>query len=189
MKTSHVRVRIKVWRTTKIIGNARYKSVAIMIEKWVIFKRDYLEISFLRENCGYDGSDERRRFVGTNYMFWAFFWHFYILKVLFLSLFCRYKWYAYGMALYINASIPTKHYNIVKIYVYASEQSERTRKLWHFYILKGAISFNILSVQMICLSASMYRQISRCTDKTPKKHYLGGGGGAVAPPPPPLWLR
>ena len=34
-----------------------------MIEKWVIFKRDYLEISFLRENCGYDGSDERRRHV------------------------------------------------------------------------------------------------------------------------------
>ena len=35
-----------------------------MIEKWVIFKRDYLEISFLRENCGYDGSDERRRYMG-----------------------------------------------------------------------------------------------------------------------------
>ena len=33
-----------------------------MIEKWVNFKRDYLEISFLRENCGYDGSDERRRY-------------------------------------------------------------------------------------------------------------------------------
>ena len=33
MNTSHVRVRIKVWRTTNIIGNARYKSVAIMIEK------------------------------------------------------------------------------------------------------------------------------------------------------------
>ena len=32
-----------------------------MIEKWVNFKRDYLEITFLRENCGYDGSDERRR--------------------------------------------------------------------------------------------------------------------------------
>ena len=61
MKTSHVRVRIKVWRTTKIIGNARHKSVAIMIEKLVNFKRDYLEISFLRENCGYDGSDDRRR--------------------------------------------------------------------------------------------------------------------------------
>ena len=63
MKTSHVRVRIKVWRTTKLIGNARHKSVAIMIEKWVNFKRDYLEISFLRENCGYDGSDDRRRIV------------------------------------------------------------------------------------------------------------------------------
>ena len=61
MKTSHVRVRTKVWRTTKIIGNARYKSVAIVIEKWVNFKRDYLEISFLRENCGYDGSDDCRR--------------------------------------------------------------------------------------------------------------------------------
>ena len=33
-----------------------------MIEKWVNFKRDYLEISFLRENCGYDGSDDRRRY-------------------------------------------------------------------------------------------------------------------------------
>ena len=64
MKTSHVRVRIKVWRTTKINGTARHKSVAIMIEKWVNFKRDYLEISFLRENCGYDGSDDRRRYVG-----------------------------------------------------------------------------------------------------------------------------
>ena len=34
-----------------------------MIEKWVNFKRDYLEISFLRENCGYDGSDDRRRYL------------------------------------------------------------------------------------------------------------------------------
>ena len=33
-----------------------------MIEKWVNFKRDYLKISFLRENCGYDGSDDRRRY-------------------------------------------------------------------------------------------------------------------------------
>ena len=32
-----------------------------MIEKWVNFKRDYLKISFLRENCGYDGSDDRPR--------------------------------------------------------------------------------------------------------------------------------
>ena len=35
---------------------------------------------------------------------------------------------------------------------------------------------------MIFLSANMYWQISKCTDKTPKKHY---GGRAVAPAPPP----
>ena len=31
----------------------------------VNFKRDYLEISFLRENCGYNGSDDRRRYDAT----------------------------------------------------------------------------------------------------------------------------
>ena len=36
-----------------------------MIEKLVNFKRDYLEISLLRENCGYDGSDDRRRYIYT----------------------------------------------------------------------------------------------------------------------------
>ena len=40
-----------------------------MIEKWVIFKRDYLEISFLRENCGYDGSDERRRTIRNDSLY------------------------------------------------------------------------------------------------------------------------
>ena len=35
---------------------------------------------------------------------------------------------------------------------------------------------------MTYLSAHMYRQISKCTDKTPKKHY-GGGGGELPPPP------
>ena len=50
--------------STQILRNktiSRYKSVAIMIEKWVNFKRDYLEKSYLRENCGYDGSDNHRR--------------------------------------------------------------------------------------------------------------------------------
>ena len=41
-----------------------------MIEKWVNFKRDYLKISFLRENCGYDGSDERRRNVPPRFWGW-----------------------------------------------------------------------------------------------------------------------
>ena len=32
-----------------------------------------------------------------------------LLKVLFLSIFCRYKRYAYGMAIYKRYSIPTKY--------------------------------------------------------------------------------
>ena len=77
-----------------------------------------------------------------------------------------------------------------------SEASE-LRNFSHFHILKLLYFFqyfvgtsDALSVQneMTCLSAYMYRQISKCTDKTPKKHY--GGGGALPPaPPPPLWLR
>ena len=47
---------------------------------------------------------------------------------------------------------------------------------------KTGISSNILSVQMTCLSGYMYRQISKCTDKTPKMHY---GGNCPPPPPPP----
>ena len=39
-----------------------------MIEKWVNFKRDYLEISFLRENCGYDGSDDRLLYTRAHYI-------------------------------------------------------------------------------------------------------------------------
>ena len=38
-----------------------------------------------------------------------------------------------------------------------------------------------LSVQMTCLSAYMYRQISKCTDKTPKSII----GGQLPPCPPP----
>ena len=64
------------------------------------------------------------------------------------------------------------------------------------FTLKNAISFNMLLVlQKLSrykwlVGSHVYRQISKCTDKTPKKHYGvgGGGGGGVAPlphPPPP----
>ena len=65
----------------------------------------------------------------------------------------------------------------------ASGASE-LRKFSHFYILKLLFLSDTLLVQMTCLSAYMYRQISNCTDKTPKKHYGGGGGGQLPPPPP-----
>ena len=55
---------------------------------------------------------------------------------------------------------------------------------FRIFTFNTAISFNILLVlqiycryKMTCLSAYMYRQISKCTDKTPKKH--------LSPPPPP----
>ena len=71
------------------------------------------------------------------------------------------------------------------MYMRASGASE-LRKFSHFYILKLLFPSifcwytDTLSVQMSCLSAYMYRQMSKCTDKTPKKHYWGN------PPPPPL---
>ena len=62
----------------------------------------------------------------------------------------------------------------------ASGASELRKKKNHFHILKLLFfqyfvgTSDTLSVQMTCLSVYMYRQISKCTDKTPKKHYLGG---------------
>ena len=71
-------------------------------------------------------------------------------------------------------------------------ESER-RIFLHFHI-KDCYFFQYFvgtsetfSVQMTYLSAYMYRQISKCTVKTPKMHYWGGGG-AIAPTAP-LWLR
>ena len=69
--------------------------------------------------------------------------------------------------------------NIEKIYVYASELItflHFTFKNCYFFQYFIGIS-ETLSVQMTYLAAYMYRQISKCTDKTPKKHYWGGGGG------------
>ena len=65
---------------------------------------------------------------------------------------------------------------------------ERASKFSHIHISKTAISFNILLVlQILCwykwhLSGYIYRQISKCTEKTPKKHYGGGGGNYPLPP-------
>ena len=96
---------------------------------------------------------------------------------------------------YINDSIPTNT-NIKQMYVYASE----LRKFWLFYILKLLflsifcryiryfVGTNDMLVGLhIPTNFQMYRQIFKCTDKTPKKHYWGGGG--QLPPPPPPWLR
>ena len=67
---------------------------------------------------------------------------------------------------------------------------QQLRKCLHSHS-KTAIFFqyfvgtsDILLVQIACLSAYMYQQISKCTDKNSDKALWGGGG--IAPCLPPL---
>ena len=66
------------------------------------------------------------------------FWHFHILKLLLLSIFCRYNRYFVGTnCMLVGLHVPTNfqniptNTNIKQMYMYASE----LRKFWHFYIL------------------------------------------------------
>ena len=109
---------------------------------------------------------------------------------------CNQCSFPFSMALYkrqyVNKTLTLRK----SMYMRASGASE-LRIFFNFHILKLLFSQYFvgtsatLSVQMTFLSANMYRQISKCTDKTPKKHYGGGGGGGNCPlcSPPPIWLR
>ena len=114
----------------------------------------------------------------------------------------QFPFITYGIVLYINDSIPTNTI-IEQMYVYASE----LRKCWHFTFLNWYFfqyfvgTSDTLSVQMTCLLAYMYQQISKSTNKFSnvptklRKSIIGGGGGQLPPchppppPPPPPWLR
>ena len=94
----------------------------------------------------------------------------------------------HGMVLYINDSIYTDTTLTLRkcMCMRASEASE-LRKFRYFYILK----LLFLSIfPNVPTHFPMYRQISKCTDKSPKRHYWGGGAiappGPPPPPPPPL---
>ena len=73
----------------------------------------------------------------------------------------------------------------MKVYVYASERSERARKFWHFYILKVLFlsifcRYKLYACRLTCMN--IYRPNS-------EKALLGGGGGGGGghpPAPPPL---
>ena len=118
------------------------------------------------------------------------FWHFYILKLLFLSIFCRYSRYFVGTNdMLVGLHVPT-NFLIYRQTLTLSKCMCMRASLQNFGIFTFLICYffqyfvgtsDTLSVQMTCLSAHMYRQISKCTDKNPKKHYWGG----PAPPPPP----
>ena len=85
--------------------------------------------------------------------------HFYILKLLFLSIFVG----------TLDTLAP-----LHKICVWTQIRKIKRNK-------RKCYATGLLSVQITCLSAYMYRQISKCTDKTPKKSIIGGN----SPPPPP----
>ena len=91
----------------------------------------------------------------------------------------------YGMVLiYINDGIPTKPYRWENVQCMCVCERAEWASLENFAIFTFLNchffqffvgTSHTLSVQMTCLSAYMYRQISKCTDKSPKRHYWGGG--------------
>ena len=129
------------------------------------------------------------------------FWHFYILTLLFLSIFCRYSRYFVGTNdMLVGLHVPTNFLiyrqtlTLSKCMCKRLSGASELRKFWHFYIL------NLLFLLIFCryiryfvgtndmlvgshvpTNFQMYRQISKCTDKNPKKHYWGGS----CPPCPP----
>ena len=136
------------------------------------------------------------------------FGHFYILTLLFLSIFCRYSRYFVGTNdMLVGLHVPTNFLiyrqtlTLSKCMCMRLSGASELRKFWHFYILNLLFLLifcryitDTLSVRMTCFVGShvptnfqMYRQISKCTDKNPKKHYWGGSCPPC--PPPPRWLR
>ena len=116
-----------------------------------------------------------------------------------------YSWYG---AMYINDQYTDKTLTLRKCMCMRASEASELRKFRYFYILKllflryfvgtsDALSYKWHACRLTCTdkfinvptNLSMYRQISKCTDKSPKRHYWG----AIAPPAPPLatlmWLR
>ena len=128
------------------------------------------------------------------------FWYFYILTLLFLSIFCRYSRYFVGTNdMLVGLHVPTNFLiyrqtlTLSKCMCMRLSGASELRKFWHFYIL------NLLFLSIFCryiryfvgtndmlvgshvpTNFQMYRQKS---DK--KKHYGGGGGGGGSCPPCP----
>ena len=127
------------------------------------------------------------------------FWYFYILTLLFLSIFCRYSRYFVGTNdMLVGLHVPTNFLiyrqtlTLSKCMCMRLSGASELRTFWHFYIL------NLLFLSIFCryiryfvgtndmlvgshvpTNFQMYRQKS-------EKALLGG---AAAPPCPPLWLR
>ena len=118
-------------------------------------------------------------------------WHFHTLKLLFPSIFywnfryfvsetimfksqitsayiynqCSFLLLLYGMAL--KTTVCRQNTNIDKIYIYASERSERAQTIFAFSHSKTAISSNILLVLQILCRYKLHACRLTCTDKFP----------------------
>ena len=126
------------------------------------------------------------------------FWHFYILKLLFLSIFCRYSRYFVGTNdMRVGLHVPTNFLiyrqtlTLSKCMCMRASGASELRKIWYFCIL------NLLFLSIFCryiryfvgtndmlvgshvpTNFQMYRQKS-------EKALLGGGGSCPPCPPPP----
>ena len=109
----------------------------------------------------------------------------------------QFPFITYGMAQWYKRQYTDKTLRLREsIYMWASELRNflySNLKLlffpcifcWYFRYFVGT---NDMLVDRLIKKYVFYRQISKCTDKTPRKHYGGGGGGeaiaAIAPCPP-----
>ena len=124
------------------------------------------------------------------------FWYFYILTLLFFSIFCRYSRYFVGTNdMLVGLHVPTNfliyRQTLTLSKCMCMRLSGARASLENFGIFTFLICYffqyfvgtsDTLSVQITCLSAHMYRQISKCTDKNPEKSIIGGGSCPPAPP-------
>ena len=85
----------------------------------------------------------------------------------------------YGMALYkptVHQQTPTCANQCICERAGVSE----LRRFWHFYIIKvlflSIFCWHFVGTNDMLVGLHVYRQISKCTDKTLKNHYGGGGG-------------
>ena len=108
----------------------------------------------------------------------------------------QFPFITYGIVIYINDSIYRQTLTLSKCVCMRASGASELRKFWHFTFLNCYFfqyfvgTSDTLSVQMTCLSAYMYRQISKCTENFSnvptklRKSIIGGGGGRGSCPPP-----
>ena len=148
----------------------------ILYDMMLLYKWQYTDKTLTLRKCMYMRASEASEL--------RHFWHFHILKLLFLSIFCRYNRYFVGtngnsmlvglhdfFFVSTNFKIYRQTLTLSKCMCMRASGASELRKFWYFSFLHCYFfqyfvgTADTLSVQMTCLSAYMYRQISWYTDK------------------------